>query len=448
MDKPELLLMSQRERDRLKVLHEVQRGHLTQKQGGAHLGLTARWVRELLRRLKEEGDRGVRHRWRGRPSNRRLPEALRERAVARVREDYGDFGPTLAAECLGKRDGIQASKETLRQWMIAAGVWKARARRVKEVHTWRPRRACRGELVQWDTSQHAWLEGRGQEAYLIVMIDDASNQLQARFVPHDSTEENLRMLKEYLQCRGRPVAFYTDKAGLFRVNRPANRDEQLQGEPALTQIGRALKELAIEWIPAHSPQAKGRVERCFGTLQDRLVKGLRLAGAGTLEEANAYLQREFLPDWEKRFTVAPANPTDAHRRLGKEHDLAAILSQVEGRVVTNDYTLRYQGKIYQIARAEIRGGLRGATVRVEQRLDGTLAVKFRDRYLAVSVCEAPQRTPPEPVCTSQPVSKTSKGSPRPRSRNWMQGFSLKNSPPLWKVLKQEKGAWVSEEEGR
>ena len=444
MSQPELLLMSQRERDRLKVLHEVQKGQLSQKSAAAQLGLTDRWVRKLLKRLRAEGDRGSVHRLRGRPSNRQLPAALRQRAVARVKESYRDFGPTLAREYLAKCDRIPVSKETLRKWLIEAGVWKARPRRVKEVHTWRPRRECRGELVQWDTSEHAWLEGRGEEPYLIILIDDATNRLQARFVPHDSTEENLRMLKTYLQRWGRPVAFYTDKAGLFKVNRPANRDEQLRGQEPRTQIGRALEELGIEWIPAHSPQAKGRVERCFGTLQDRLVKGLRLAGAGTLEQANAYLQQEFLPGWEGRFTVEPANPTDAHRPLGRQHDLAAILSVVEERVVTNDYTLRYQGKIYQIARADIRGGLRGAQVRVEKRLDGSLAVRFRGRYLAVSVCAPPP--PPKPARPRVRTPKNSPPSSRPRPRGWMEGFSLKKSPPLWKVLKQARGAWVPERE--
>ena len=437
--------MSQRERDRLKVLHEVEKGQLRQKQAAAQLGLTDRWVRKLLGRVRAEGDRGVVHRSRGQPSNRKLPEAWRARAVGRVQAAYRDFGPTLAAEYLAERDGMEVSKETLRQWLMAAGIWKARPRRVKAVHTWRPRRACRGELVQWDTSEHAWLEGRGQAPYLIIMIDDATNRLLARFVPHDSTEENLRMLKIYLQRWGRPLAFYTDKAGLFRVNRPANPDEQLAGQEPLTQIGRALGELGIEWIPAHSPQAKGRVERCFGTLQDRLVKGLRLAGAGTLEQANAYLEQEFLPAWEGRFTVAPANPTDAHRPLGREHDLAASLSVVEARVVTNDYTLRYQGKIYQIARADLGGGLRGAKVRVEKRLDGTVAVRFRERYLAVSVCAPPP--PPKPVRPR--VGTPKKTSPaHPRSRRWMEGFSLKPSPPLWKILKHEAGKARPQEAAR
>ena len=446
MREAELMGMSQRERDRLKVLHEVQKGHLRQKQAAGQLGLTDRWVRKLLERVRAEGDRGVIHRSRGRPSHRRLPEAWRERALGQVRESYRDFGPTLAREYLAKRDGIAVSKETLRKWLIAAGVWKARPRRVKQVHTWRPRRECRGELVQWDTSEHAWLEGRGPEPYLIRRLaDDATNRLLARFVRHDSTEENLRMLKSYLERWGRPGAFYTDQAGLFKVNRPANRDEQLRGQGPRTQIGRALEELGIEWIPAHSPQAKGRVERCFGTLQDRLVKGLRLAGSCTLEQANAYLEEEFLPAWAARFTVEPANSSDAHRPLGRAHDLAAILSVVEERVVTNDYTLRHQGKIYQIARADIRAGLRGAKVGVEKRLDGTVAVRFRHRYLTVSVCQPPARLKPEQA--REPIKKIPRASSHPRLRNWMQGFSLNNSPPLWKVLKQESGRWVSNPEG-
>jgi len=445
MSQAELFLMSQRERDRLKVLHEVQKGQLSQKRAAAQLGLTDRWVRKLLQRLRAEGDRGIVHRLRGRASNRHLPEELRQRAVARVQESYRDFGPTLAREYLAKRDRMAVSKETLRQWLMAARVWKARRRRVKEVHTWRPRRACRGELVQWDTSEHAWLEGRGEQPYLIVMIDDATSALDARFVRHDSTEENLRMLQAYLQRWGRPVAFYTDKAGLFKVNRTPTREEQLRGQEPRTQIGRALEELRIEWIPAHSPQAKGRVERCFGTLQDRLVKGLRLAGACTLEQANAYLEQEFLAEWEGRFTVLPAHPRDAHRPLGREHPLAAILSVVEERVVTNDYTLQFEKQRYQIARVDIRGGLRGARVRVEKRLDGTVAVRFRERYLRVSVCPTPtQRKPPKRAAQGKKTSRP----PRPtRAGNWMEGFRLKNSPPLWKVLKQESGPWASNPEG-
>jgi hypothetical protein len=443
--KKQELRMNVRDRERLKVLHEVKKGHLTQAQGGEQLAVTDRWIRELLGRLDEEGDGGILHRLRGRASNRRIAEKTRQRAVHLVRARYGDFGPTLASEYLAERDGVVVSKETLRQWMMAAGVWKRKKRRVEEIHEWRPRRSCWGEFVQWDTSEHDWLEGRGEKLYLIAMIDDATSRLLAHFVRHDSTEENLGMLGRYVKKWGRPLAYYTDRAGLFTVNRPASQEEQLRGEAARTQVGRALQELGIDWIAAYSPQAKGRVERCFGTLQDRLVKGLRLAGARTLGEANAYLEREFLPRWEKRFTVAARQPADAHRRLGREHDLAAILSQVESRVVKNDYTLRLEGRSYRIAREGITAGLRGSRVRMEQRRDGTIAIRFRGRYLPVSRCEVNAPPLPVPRSVPEPAKKKTGTKGQPHS-SWMEAFDLKKSPPIWAVL-QRQGSRVHTPDG-
>jgi len=289
---------------------------------------------------------------------------------------------------------------------VEAGLWRARGQKLEAVHMWRPRRSCRGELVQWDTSEHDWLEGRGETLYLIAMIDDATSELTARFVQHDSTAENMKLLWSYLERHGRPVAFYTDKASLFqtapkirRNQKELARDEREPLPP--TQIGRALRELGVTWIAAHSPQAKGRVERSFGTAQDRLVKGLRVAGASTLEAANRYLEEEFLPWWNQHLAVAPAHPADAHRPLGPEHDLAAILSVVETRQVNNDYTFQLDGCLYQIERGSICAGLRGAAVRIERRLDGTLAVRFRERPLAVSVCPARPRIVMQPPPASR-----------------------------------------------
>jgi len=279
-----------------------------------------------------------------------------------------------------------------------------------------------GELVQWDTSEHDWLESRGPKLYLISMIDDATSRLVARFVEHDSTEENMRILASYLERYGRPVSFYTDKATLF-ANLPKTRRGETAGKdgPDLppTQIGRALQELDIEWIAAHSPQAKGRVERGFGTAQDRLVKGLRVAGAKTLNEANAYLENEFLPWWNQTLTVMPAVADNAHRPLGKVHSLAASLSHVETRQVANDYTIRFQTKLYQIQRSEIRAGLRGGQVRLERRLDGTLAVRFRERYLSVAECS------PRPK--SAPVKPARPRKAPQRKSNWMKNFHLGKS---------------------
>ncbi len=410
----------------------MKRGHLTQGEAADQLKVTDRWVQQLLGRVRREGDRGVVHRLRGRASPRRLGERRRNEILQLVKAQYHDFGPTLAAEYLGEKDGIAISKETLRRLLIEAGLRRAKRRRAEEVHVWRPRRSCRGELVQWDTSEHDWLEGRGPRLHLLAMVDDASSIAYGRFVGQDTTEENLRVLWGYLERRGRPVAFYTDKDSMFTVNRPApvGADEAVPED--LTQIGRALRELGISWIAAHSPQAKGRIERFFGTAQDRLVKGMRQAGVYSLGPANTYLEETYLPLWNRRFTVVPANPTDAHRRLGAEHDLAAILSQVEERVMTNDYTIRYHGKIYQIDREQIQVGMRGGRVSVEHRLDGSLAVRCRHRYLAVQ-----ERQPAPPAVAEPKVRMEVRQQKRASRSGWMDNFNLRKSPPLWAIVKAE-----------
>jgi Helix-turn-helix domain len=421
-------MLSGKERDRLKVLHEVQEGHLTQGEAAGQLGISDRAVRRLLVRIKVEGDGGVVHRLRGKVSNRRLPEGLRTRALKLVKARYRDFGPTLACEYLAKEHAVEVSKETLRQWLMAAGLRRGKRRALEAVHVWRRRRSCRGELVQWDTSVHDWLEGRGPRLYLVAMIDDATSLAYARFVEEDSTEANLGVLWGYLERWGRPVEFYTDKSSLFTVNRPSVEaaDEAVKEE--WTQIGRALRELGIGWIAAHSPQAKGRIERFFGTAQDRLVKGLRLAGADSLKEAQTYLEAEYLPHWNQAFTVLPAGSSEAHRPLRAEHELASILSLVEERIVTSDYTIRYQGKIYQIARGDIPPGLRGGRVRVEQRLDGSLAVKFRQYRLRVAECQ-PQ--PKRPLAPKRVIAPQAGPKVVP---NWMKDFHLQKSPPLGVIL--------------
>jgi hypothetical protein len=303
---------------------------------------------------------------------------------------------------------------------------------VGKVHQWRARRSRFGDLLQWDTSEHDWLEGRGDEIKLILLIDDATSRWHARFVRNDSTEENMEVLERYLKKWGRPGGCYTDKASLFQTAVKTKRDQQEQQkdrpEMPPTQIARALRELDITWIAAHSPQAKGRVERGFATAQDRLVKGLRVAGAKTLEQANEYLEKEFLPWVNETLSVTPANPDDAHRALEQKYDLAAILSHVENRRVGNDYTIQFESKVYQIASKDIRAGLRGADVRVEKRRDGSIAVRFRDRYVAVSRCEQrPKQAKPKPAKKPRPVTTAGNGS------NWDKSFDLQKSVPLWKA---------------
>jgi transposase len=415
--------MTQRDRDRLVALKKAKKGLITQRQAAEEIGQSERHIRRLLKRLKGKGDGELVHALRGRQSNRKLDEQTKQKALEILsREVYRGFGPTLAAEYLASKHGIHAGRETVRGWMVEGKLWRARRQRIDKIHQWRPRRSRVGELVQWDTSEHEWLEGRGPKLYLISMIDDASSRIHARFVLHDSTEENMRLVWSYVERYGRPVSYYTDKAALFQTAPKTPRDltelprDERDPLPP-TQIGRGLGELDIVWIGAHSPQAKGRVERGFQTAQDRLVKGLRVAGVKSLEQANAYLETEFIVWWNNTIAVVPASSDDAHRPLGKEHSLAASLSYVEIRQVSSDYTIQVNRQTWQIARNDIRAGLRGADVRVEFRLDGSMAVRFRDTYLSVNQC------PPRPKVAKVSSVARKPAAPRMKSR-WMDDFKL------------------------
>jgi hypothetical protein len=429
------LLMTQADRDRLVTLKKAKKRLITQREAAEELEMSIRQVKRLLYALKKHGDQAVVHGLRGRPSNRRIEEEIEKQAVKILSAPvYEGFGPTLAAEYLGKKHGIEASKETVRQWMIRGKLWRAKKEKVMQVHCWRPRRSRLGDLVQWDTSEHDWLEGRGEKLYLIAMIDDATSRLFARFVRHDSTEENMKVLWSYLEKFGRPGSFYTDKASLFQTAEKRKRDEPgVDKDPVEmppTQIGRALQELGIAWIAAHSPQAKGRVERNFGTAQDRLVKGLRVAGVNTIEQANQYLEQDYLVWWERELTVEPANPDDAHRPLDKSHNLAASLSHVETRQVRPDYTLRWDGKLYQIERRAVVSGLRGANVRIEHRLDGSLAVRHGERYLPVKECVAANKPK-----AARPVKAAKTNRAVGRGSDWNKNFDLKKAPKVWQAAK-------------
>jgi len=426
--------MTQVDRDRLVTLKKAKKKLISQGEAAEELGLSIRQVQRLLVGLKERGDKAVVHGLRGKPSNRRIEEKMERQALKILSAPvYEGFGPTLASEYLASKHGIEASKETVRQWMIRGKLWRAKTEKVKKVHAWRPRRSRFGELVQWDTSTHDWLEGRGETVYLIAMIDDATSRLFARFVRHDSTEENMKLVWSYLEKFGRPIAFYTDKASLFQTAEKRKRDEPGVEKDAVemppTQIGRGLRELGITWIAAHSPQAKGRVERNFKTAQDRLVKGLRVAGAKTIEEANRYLEEDYQVWWDRELTVEPASPDDAHRSLDKSHNLAASLSHVETRQVRNDYTLQFEGEFYQIEPQSVVSGLRGANVRVEQRLDGALAVRYGERYLPVTHCTPAEKKKKAPV---EAKATGKRGQPR-RGSDWNKNFDLKKGPKIWEA---------------
>jgi hypothetical protein len=381
-----MLSLSTQDRDRLVVLHQVHDGVLCCAEGARRVGLGVRHFRRMLRRFEAEGDAAVIHRGRDQRSNRRLPAAIRAAALERAREpDFHDFGPTLLAEHLSRDPAIgPLNPHTLRVWMITAGLWKPRERKLRHRRR-RPRKAAVGEMVQMDTSIHRWLEDRSsEEIVLIAMIDDATSRLYARFFPRDTGAANRQLIVDYLRRFGRMGALYTDQAGHFRNSvggRARSHADDRETEQTHSIIRRALTALGIELILALSPQAKGRVERLFETLQDRLLKELRLAGVCSMADANRFLEDVFVPWWQTRFTVAAATAVDAHRALPAELDLDRLFAHTEQRVVARDFTIRYKLRCLQIEPAQADPSMLGSRITVERRLDGSLHFRWRERYL-------------------------------------------------------------------
>ena len=333
--------MSRKERDRLKVVEAVREKRLKQGEAAKQLGLSVRQVKRLVRAHREEGTAGLISKRRGQSSNRRIKDDERDEVMACVRSRYADFGPTLAAEYLRSFHGFTRATETLRQWMIEAEVWAPKRQRRKRPFQLRERRSCVGELVQIDGSPHAWLEARGPRCTLIAFIDDATGRLQyARFEPAETTRAYLVGLRAYVTRFGRPVALYSDRHSIFTKHDPE--------DPTPTQFERAVRALGIDPILALSPQAKGRVERSFQTLQDRLVKALRLAGIDTLAAANALLPR-FIEHYNARFAKTPKSPQDAHRALEIDAEsLRWITSEQHSRILSKSLSCQYQGRQYLI----------------------------------------------------------------------------------------------------
>jgi len=428
----ERIAMSQQERDWLDWLKRAREGSISQRVAGEKMGVSERWVRTLLRRMSKQGDSVVVHGLRGRPSNRKLPAETQRKALKILKQpDWHDFGPTFASQQLAKRHGIEVSDETVRKWMIEAGLWKSKSAKVEEIHFWRPRRSAFGELVQWDTSEHDWLEGRGRVRFLVRMIDDATSWSWGRFVERDATPQNMGVLWEYLEKNGRMVDVYTDRDSMFAVPpRDGESKDQQREADRLTQLGRALRELGIGSILAYSPQAKGRIERSFQTAQDRLVKHLRLAKVSTLAGANAFLEKEYWPEWNENFARPVADFANQHRALTPQLDLAAILCHVEERVIANDYTFSFAGRRYQIVRSAVQAGMRRQRLRVELRLDGELKARYQGHYVGIGECGMRE------VKIAPPGSKGVRKDHNAGGRSsWMEGFFDRPSPPLWKSIK-------------
>lgn len=417
-----MLTLSQRERDRLVVLHQIRQRQLTVSEGARRLHLGLRRMRRLLRRFEREGDRVAMHGLRGRPSNHRASQRVRTAALAKARDPlYADFGPTLLAEHL-ERDGVRVKPATLRRWLIEAELWTPTLRGQRH-RTRRERRSAPGELVLMDTSIHAWLEDRSPEPIvLLALIDDATSRLDARFFAKDTGAANRQMLVDHLGRYGRMGALYTDRASHFQSHFQRTRRQEEGKDEAHTLIQRALSALDIELILALSPQAKGRVERLFKTLQDRMVKELRVAGITTLEAANRFLQDVFIPFWNSHFTVEPAEATDAHRPLVEGTALLRLFAETEERTIKQDFTIRYRNEWWQIGAAEADPAMPGTRLVVEHHLDGAVVYRWRERALTLTPAGRADWPRPEPVRTepartepvrSEPTSATPRTRPHP-----------------------------------
>lgn len=357
---PGFITMSAREIDRLSIIERVNRKELSQTEAAKLLKITDRHVRRLLKNYLKHGPQGLISKKRGKRSNNRLSIELLEQCRQLLKSTYAGFGPTLAHEKLTERHGLVISVESVRNLMMQEGLWKGKKRKQPRVHQSRPRRTQLGELIQLDGSPHAWFEGRGPSCCLLVYIDDATSKLMhLRFVDVESTDNYFQATKQYIQQHGRPLAFYPDKHSVFRVN----LKEAASGSGE-TQFGRAMRELDIDLICANSPQAKGRVERANGVLQDRLVKELRLRNISDIQTANGFLP-EFIKDYNRRFSKEPANSIDAHRSsIPEETVLDLILSSQFTRKVSKNLEVSYNNKIYQIQMDTPGYAMRGATVTV------------------------------------------------------------------------------------
>jgi len=379
----ETLQMSAKERARLEVFGRVKAGDITLVKASEILGMSYRQVKRSWARYQALGAVGLVHRLRGRSSNRQADPAVKEKALTLYREKYGDYGPTLAAECLAAEDGVSVPVETLRGWLLGAGLWQ-RQRRRREHRRRRPRKEQFGEMVQMDGSVHPWFEGRRGEAVLMVLIDDATGRVYARFYERETVWAAWDSMRGWIERYGVPRSLYVDRHSIYRSDAEPTAEQLLSGEEPPTQFGRSMEELGVRLIRARSPQAKGRVERMNRTLQDRLVKALRRAGISDLGEANRFLEEEFLPALNKRFAVSAAVEGDLHRPLEAGYDLDRAFSVQERRVVRNDWTVRWGNRFLQLERSSMGHVRPGGRVTVCEQGDGRIRVFTGEVELAWS----------------------------------------------------------------
>ena len=407
--------MTHKELERFEVIKEAHEKRLKMTQAAEILRLSKRQTQRLSKRLREYGPEGLISEKRGAPGNHKLPNELKKRALCLIEAKYHDFGPTLAHEYLTEQEGLTLSVSTIRNLMIENRLWIPKQKKRQRAHPLRARRARVGELVQIDGSDHDWFEGRAPRCSILAYIDDATSAiLHLRFVQSESTSAYFAATRDYLGKHGRPLAFYSDKHSVFRVNYP----NPLTGTGA-TQFSRAMQELGIEQICANSPQAKGRVERRNRDLQNRLIKAMRLHKISTIEEANAFLP-QFIEDFNKRFAKAPLDPNNAHQPLLTEHTLETILVHKEKRCLSKNLTLQYKNVIYQVLTERPDYALKKTEVTVIESANGEISIQYQGSPLRFTTSEQEYRNSPvlsSKEIAAQPLETPKKYHP-PRNHPW------------------------------
>lgn len=391
MARKDIIMLTQQELKRLHVIKKVFEGVMKQVEAAEKLSLSDRQIRRLINKVRIEGDPGIAHKSRGKPSGRRLPVKIKDRVIAFYREKLDGFGPTLAAEKLLEMEGVKISDETLRLWLIETGDWQ-KQRKGRKYRQWRERKHCFGEMIQMDGSHHDWFEGRGSKCVLMGYIDDATGNVHARFHEYEGTIPAMDSFRRYIGKYGIPVKVYLDKHTTYKSPAEPSIEDEINGTKPMSQFERALKELGVDVIHAHSPQAKGRIERLFRTFQDRVVKEMRLKGISSIEEANKFLQG-YLPEYNRRFSVKPQKEDNFHREIPKGLNLDRILCIKTERTLRNDFTISHNSKLYQIM-----DKTNAKKVQIEERLNGSMVITYEDSRLRFKeITERPERLQKKPL---------------------------------------------------
>ncbi len=421
----DIIMVRQKDLKRLHVIHKAIDGEITQAEAARIAGLSDRQIRRLVKRIREEGDSGIVHKSRGMASNRSKHQKLKDRLIELYRQRYKGFGPTLAAEKLSEQQGIDISDETLRLWLIEAGLWQKK-RKHKAHRQWRPRKEHSGQMVQMDGSHHKWFEDRGGESVLMAYIDDATGRAYFRFYEYEGTIPAMDSFLRYIRRYGIPMSIYFDRHTTYKSTAAPTIEEEINGQQPLSEFGRALKELGVEIIHAYSPQAKGRIERLFGTLQDRLIKELRLRDISSIDEANKFLDSYYLREFNRKFSIKASNKGNLHRPIPEGTDLKKILCIRTERTVRNDFTISHNGKLYQIEQA-----VTSKKIIVEEHINGTMKIIYNSKRVKFrSIQQRPDTKPKEQKKRRRRPTTNIPSIDHPWRKTYRKTAAMINNPPL------------------